>query len=136
MADQESLYPATLELVTGPVRAIDLALFAAAAGDHNPLHLDEAVAQKAGFDRPVVHGMYSMASAGRLFTQQFGAGSLQQINTRFSAVAFRGQTLHFKAELDTVQDGLGHYRLTARNDEGLEILSGTARVKAPARAAP
>jgi acyl dehydratase len=54
-------YPAYLELECGPVTAIDLALFAAASGDHNPLHLDADVARAAGFDRPLVHGMLSTA---------------------------------------------------------------------------
>jgi acyl dehydratase len=136
MTSTQDLYPATLELDAGPIRALDLALFAAASGDHNPLHLDDAVAQIAGFERPVVHGMLSMALAGRLFTQHFGVASVQQLNTRFTGVAQRGQTLSFKAELDHVEDGLGHYRLTARNGDGLDILTGTARVKAPAPARP
>ena len=40
-------WPATVELRCGPVGAIDLALYAAASGDHNPLHLDADVARAA-----------------------------------------------------------------------------------------
>ncbi len=58
--------PATLTLRSAPVGPVQLALFAAASGDHNPLHLDPEVARKAGFERPVVHGMLTMALAGRL----------------------------------------------------------------------
>lgn len=136
MTSNQDLYPPTLELETGPIRAIDLALFAAASGDHNPLHLDEAVASKAGFERPVVHGMLSMAVAGRLFTRHFGPASVQWLNTRFTGVAQRGQALRFKAELDKVEDGLGHYRLTAQRGDGQEILNGAARVQARAPATP
>ena len=41
--------PLTLTLRCGPVTAVDLALFAAASGDHNPLHLDADSARRAGF---------------------------------------------------------------------------------------
>ena len=39
----DAAFPPELELSCGPVTAIDLALFAAASGDHNPLHLDADV---------------------------------------------------------------------------------------------
>ena len=68
--------PARLELTCGPLSAVDLALFAAASGDHNPLHLDAEVARAAGFDRPVVHGMLTMACVARLFTPGAGIGDI------------------------------------------------------------
>lgn len=129
MSNTRETFPPLLELNTGPLRAIDLALFAAASGDHNPLHLDETVAQKAGFERPVVHGMLSMALAGRLFTQHFGASSVQSLQTRFTGAALRGNSLHMTAELDKVENGAGHYWLVAHRDDGQEVLNGTARVR-------
>ena len=122
-------YPQTLRLSCGPVTAVDLALFAAASGDHNPLHLNAEVAKAAGFDRPVVHGMLTMAYAGRLFTQHLGAGSVQQLHTRFTGAAKLGNTIHLEATLTEVSDGNAHYRLSAMNDEGLELVTGSARVR-------
>jgi acyl dehydratase len=55
--------PETLELALDPITAVDLALYAAASGDLNPLHLDADVARAAGFDRPIAHGMRTMACA-------------------------------------------------------------------------
>ena len=118
--------PPTLTLRCGPVTAVDLALFAAASGDHNPLHLDVAAARHAGFDRPVVHGMFTMANAARLFTQAFGAGSLLALQTRFTGVALLGDTLLFEATLSDAQTG--HYQLTARTEAGTDLVSGTARI--------
>jgi len=66
-------FPSTLELACGPVTAVDLAIYAAASGDLNPLHLDDAVARTAGFDQPLVHGMLTMAYVARLFTQNLAA---------------------------------------------------------------
>ena len=39
--------------------------FAAVSGDHNPLHTDLAAARLAGFDGPIVHGMWTSAVAQR-----------------------------------------------------------------------
>lgn len=124
-----STYPATLELACGPVTAVDLALFAAASGDHNPLHLDESVARDAGFERPVVHGMLTMAYAGRLFTSHFGAGCVLGLQTRFSGVALRGERLLLEAELEGDVDGVATYRLRASAD-GREVATGSARIRA------
>ena len=125
--------PTTLALRCGPVTAVDLALFAAASGDHNPLHLDAATASAAGFERPVVHGMFTMACAARLFTQTFGAGRLAALQTRFTGVALLGDTLLFEATL--LDEQAGHYSLSARTGAGVELVSGTARVTAKTTAA-
>ena len=42
-----------------------MAAFAAVSGDHNPLHTDLAAARLAGFDGPIVHGMWLSAVAQR-----------------------------------------------------------------------
>jgi acyl dehydratase len=123
-------YPDSLTLTCGPVTAVDLALFAAAAGDHNPLHLDVDVARAAGFDRPVVHGMLTMAYAARLFTQHFGAGTVRKLHTRFIGVAMLGHTIALKARLVEVVGGIAHYELTARNDADVDLVSGSAHVRA------
>jgi acyl dehydratase len=122
-------FPQTLALRCGPISAVDLALFAAASGDHNPLHLDAAVARAAGFERPVVHGMYTMACAARLFTQAFGAGCVQALQTRFTGVALVGDTIEFVAERSNVQARDAQYKINARTAAGAEVLSGTARVR-------
>lgn len=127
----EMNFPLTLALRCGPVTAVDLALFAAASGDHNPLHLDADTARQAGFDQPVVHGMFTMACAARLFTQAFGAGSVRALQTRFTGVALLGDTLLFEATRIDVQDGSAHdvgYTLTARTESGTALVSGSARI--------
>lgn len=121
-------FPPELQLDCGPVAAIDLALFAAASGDHNPLHLDADVARSAGFDRPVVHGMLTMAYAARLFTRHFGPGSVGELATRFTGIAKLGDVVQLKATLRQVEDGLGHYTLQALVAGGGEIATGSASV--------
>ena len=124
-------FPSTLALRCGPVTAVDLALFAAASGDHNPLHLDAASASAAGFERPVVHGMFTMACAARLFSSRFGAGCVLALQTRFTGVALLGDTLLFEATRVAVLGSTADYTLTARTEAGTELVSGKARVGSP-----
>ena len=121
--------PTTLELRCGPVTVVDLAFFAAASGDHNPLHLDADTARRAGFERPDVHGMFTMANAARLFTQAVGAGRLLSLQTRFVGVALLGDTLLFEATL--IDPSNGHYGLSVCTETGTVLVSGSARVAVP-----
>lgn len=127
MSAQE--FPPLIELTCGPVTAVDLALYAAASGDHNPLHLDADVARAAGFERPVVHGMLSMAYAGRLFTDAFGVAGLLSLQTRFVGVALRGDRITFRAELDQRDGDTALYTLRGNSETGTELVTGNARVR-------
>ena len=127
-------FPAALSFRSEPVDPVQLALFAAASGDHNPLHLDPAFARQAGFERPVVHGMLTMALAGRMFTQHFGPGCVRVLQTRFAGVALVNEVLELTAELERVEAGVAHYALRGRTSGGTEVVSGSAQVTEPARA--
>jgi len=128
MTAEADAFPLELHLHSGPVTPVQLALFAAAAGDHNPLHLDPEAARQAGFERPVVHGMLSMALAGHLFTARLGAGCVRSLQTRFTGVALVGEMLEFTATREQLEGGCAHYRLHAVTAAGKEVLAGSADV--------
>jgi acyl dehydratase len=131
-----SPWPDRVELACGPLTAVDLALFAAASGDHNPLHLDADVARAAGFDKPLVHGMLTMALAGRLFTHHFGAACVQRLQTRFVGVVKLGESLLLSATRSAPADAgaafpaqtapSAHYTLQVRTAQGTEVATGEA----------
>lgn len=123
-------FPETLTLRSEPVTPVQLALYAAASGDHNPLHLDPAFARQAGFERPVVHGMLTMALAGRLLTQHFGAGSVRSLQTRFAGVALVNDVIELTATLEKVDGGMAHYVLRGQTAAGHEVVTGSAQVGA------
>lgn len=128
-------FPEHIELQCGPVTAVDLALYAAASGDHNPLHLDMEVARAAGFEKPLVHGMLTMAFTGRLLTETFGLLALQSLATRFVGAAKLGDTIVLQGTLTDITEDVAAYQLLAQNDTGSELLTGLAKVKMSTRPA-
>ena len=120
--------PATLELTLGPISAVDLALYAAASGDLNPLQLDGDIARAAGFERPIAHGMRTMACVARMFTQHFGATALRALNTRFVGTAALGDVLVMRATLVQVDGINASYELVVQTAGGAPVVSGNARI--------
>ena len=63
--------------------------FAELTGDKNPIHLNKEFAAKTIFKRPVVHGLFSVTSFGKVMGTKFpGSGSIHV-----------GQNLSFKKPL-------------------------------------
>ena len=65
-------------------------------GDPNPLHLDPAVAQQVGFDRPILHGLCTFGIACHAVLRALGGDepeSLRGMSARFSAPVFPGETV-------------------------------------------
>jgi acyl dehydratase len=66
------------------VTRADLARYAAASGDGNPIHLDDSAARAAGLPGVVAHGMATLALAARLVTAWAGPGAaVATLRTRF-----------------------------------------------------
>ncbi len=67
------------------VRRSDLVAYAAASGDDNPIHLDDAFARSVGLPGIIAHGMYTMALGGRAITAWAGRpDSVLEYAVRFS----------------------------------------------------
>jgi acyl dehydratase len=66
------------------------------SGDYNPLHADPKIAQKAGFDRPILHGLASFGVAARALLEGLtieDSTSLASFGVRFSAPVYPGETI-------------------------------------------
>jgi acyl dehydratase len=66
------------------------------SGDYNPIHADPDVARKAGFERPILHGLCSLGVATRAVMRAYCDDEperLRSLKLRFSAPVYPGETL-------------------------------------------
>jgi acyl dehydratase len=74
----------------------DQALVYRLSGDRNPLHSDPAFARRAGFDRPILHGLCTYGVTGRALLHVLcGSQSarFRSMDGRFSAPVYPGEDL-------------------------------------------
>jgi acyl dehydratase len=89
--DGQVLHP----LGFSPITREQLADYADASGDRNPIHLDENFARAAGFPSVIVHGMLSMAFMADHLRFNFPDGKYKvlRLKARFRKVTFPGDVL-------------------------------------------
>ena len=78
-----------------PTRPDQAALYRL-CGDRNPLHIDPAVASRAGFPRPILHGLCTFGLTCRAVLATFADWRPERITghaLRFSAPVFPGETV-------------------------------------------
>jgi phosphate butyryltransferase len=121
--------------VSRTVTQQDVELFAIVSGDVNPAHLDAEYAQGSLFHRLIVHGMWGGALISAVLgTVLPGPGTLylgQEL--RFKRPVFIGDTITATLTVIEKRDDKRIVKLacSCRNQEGVEVISGTAEVIAP-----
>jgi acyl dehydratase len=75
------------------------------SGDYNPIHADPDAAAKAGFERPILHGLCTLGVATRAILAALADGRpdrLRSLSVRFSRPVFPGETI--RTEFFTIDD--------------------------------
>lgn len=107
----------------------DQALLYRLNGDRNPLHADPAFAARAGFDRPILHGLCSYGVACRALIKSACEGDSDRIaefSARFSSPAFPGDTI----DTEVWRDGqIASFRCRARERDIVIINNGKCVLK-------
>ncbi|QIL74167.1 3-alpha,7-alpha,12-alpha-trihydroxy-5-beta-cholest-24-enoyl-CoA hydratase (plasmid) [Diaphorobacter sp. HDW4B] len=101
----------------------DQALLYRQNGDRNPLHSDPAVAKKAGYERPILHGLCTFAMVNHAVSRTLGKsseGDFDSVFMRFSAPVFPGEQLR----VDVWGDGA--FRATAL-ERNVVVMQGRQR---------
>jgi acyl dehydratase len=83
---------AVCDLVTRP----EMALLYRWNADMNPLHADPAIAQAAGFGRPILHGLATFGVSGHAILKTlcgYDPGRFRSMAVRFSAPVYPGETI-------------------------------------------
>ncbi|MFF8968295.1 MaoC/PaaZ C-terminal domain-containing protein [Streptomyces sp. NPDC014995] len=81
-----------------PVRE-DQALLYRLSGDWNPLHADPEFAERAGFDRPILHGLCTYGITLKTVVDTLLDGDVTRVRsyaTRFAGVVYPGETLRLR----------------------------------------
>jgi acyl dehydratase len=90
-----------------------MALIYRLSGDFNPLHADPAFAKKAGYDRPILHGLatYGVVGHGLMAALcDYAPERVEALEGRFSAPVFPGETI----SIDIWRDEPGRAAFRAR----------------------
>ncbi|KOU07513.1 MaoC/PaaZ C-terminal domain-containing protein [Streptomyces californicus] len=110
--------------VERPIRE-DQALLYRLSGDWNPLHADPAFAGRAGFDRPILHGLCTYGMTLKAVTDSLLDGDASRVTayrTRFAGVVFPGETLRIRMWAD---GGRVHVTVTAAERDDAPVLADT-----------
>jgi acyl dehydratase len=89
----------TCDLPTSPQAALIYRL----SGDLNPLHAAPDIARKAGYERPILHGLATFGNAAHAILSRaadYRPTALKAISGRFSAPIFPGDTIRTEIWID------------------------------------
>ncbi len=125
--------PGPEALPTVPERKADLevtysilpqaALIYRLSGDYNPLHADPDFSARAGFEKPILHGLCTYGMAARAVIEKvldFDASRLKRIAVRFTSPVWPGETVRY--ELWRESDTLVRLRATV-DARGVVVLN-------------
>ncbi len=101
-------------------REEQIAAYARASGDLNPIHLDAKFAQSVGLPGVIAHGMLQMSMAAIVAAKAAGgAQRLRRLSVRFAGMVEPGDTVTFTAD----EVGEGKLQIKAVNQHGDVIIS-------------
>ncbi len=110
---------------TFTITRADLVRYAAASGDHNPIHQDEDVARSVGLPGVIAHGMYTMALAARAVSGWFPDAEVVSFGCKFTnpvlVPAEGGVDIEVAGEVKDSAEGLTTVALTV-TCEGQKVL--------------
>jgi acyl dehydratase len=97
-----------------------IAAYAQASGDLNPIHLDDEFARSVGLPGLIAHGMLQMGLMGVVAAEAAGGpDKLMRLYCRFAGMVVPGDSVTFTAEAA----GPGKLELRAVNQKGEAVLT-------------
>jgi acyl dehydratase len=116
-------------LVKPPVDRTQIARYAGASGDYNPLHVDEHLARNAGFPSILAHGMLAMGFLGELVVDWLRGARLRRYAARFVKIVWPGDVITCRGRVvDRRFEASGVYAIDievwAENQRGELALKG------------
>lgn len=123
------------ELASPPISRLQLALFASAACDHNPIHVDDDAARAAKLPGVIAHGMLNMALLASLVAGWASQKNVRNISARFVSTAAVGDQITCRGKVVSKSESNGenlvHLEISAENQRNEIVQTGRATVALP-----
>jgi acyl dehydratase len=120
-------------LTKTPVDRVQLARYAGASGDFNPVHVDETYAKSLGMPSVYAPGMLIMGFLGQLVSDWARGAQLRRYSVKFSKIVWPGDTVVCKGRVTERWGDEGRYfaelDLWAENQKGELVLRGGAQIQ-------
>jgi 3-hydroxybutyryl-CoA dehydratase len=114
---------------------VDIELFAKATGDFNPVHLDQAYAEKTMFKGRIAHGLFSVGLLSTVLGNILpGRGTIYlSQEAKFLAPVRIGDTITAKVEVIelNIEKNRAKFRTTCTNQDGKLVVNGIAWTMPP-----
>src|SRR6266542_1236523 len=109
-----------------PITRTDIVRYAGASGDFNPIHHDEEFARSAGMPAVFGIGMHSAGLLGQYLARWVGLSNVRRFGVRLTGQVWPGDTLALAGEVERVEDGVAHIKLTVTRQTGDVVVKGNA----------
>jgi 3-hydroxybutyryl-CoA dehydratase len=122
--------PESLPEISHKVTYAQIAKYADASGDRNPLHLDEAFAAGTPYGRTIAHGMLVLAFVSETMAKSFGRAWMCEgkMKAKFRAPVYPGDTVTTTGTLKSTSDAKATYNIVVRKQDGSDVLTAEAAV--------
>jgi 3-hydroxybutyryl-CoA dehydratase len=114
----------------GPLTRVDIARFAGASGDFNPLHLEPEAARAAGFDDVIAMGQLQAGLVAAAVSDWVGAEHVLGFAVRYASPFALGDELEVVVRVTAVADGVAILEAVGAVG-GRTVITASARVVAP-----
>ena len=110
------------------INKTDIEKYASAAGDFNPIHLDESFAKTTQFGKCIAHGMMGAASISEALTAQFGINWISKghLKIRFKSPVFTGEQITTTGELK--KNSLNTFSVKVTKNNNQVAITGEASI--------
>ncbi len=120
-------------LAKAPVDRVQLARYAGASGDFNPIHVDEVYARGIGMPSVYAPGMLVMGFLGQLVSDWARGAQLRRYSVRFVKMVWPGDTVVCKGRVTDRYGENGRYfaelELWAENQKGELVMKGQSQIQ-------
>ncbi|HVE85390.1 MAG TPA: MaoC family dehydratase, partial [Myxococcales bacterium] len=116
-----------------PIDRVQLARYAGASGDFNPVHVDEAYARSIGMPSVYAPGMLVMGFLGQLVSDWARGAQLRKYGVKFVKIVWPGDTVVCKGRVTDRWGEAGRYfadiDLWAENQKGELVMKGQSEIQ-------